>query len=530
MQSYKKFGFIVLFMLLLSLSACIDLSRTPLENDISDTHSASRFVFEDNFFENDCPFELAVLDITEAELTCGFLLVPENRNVPDSLELELAVAIVHSKNNPKPDPILYLEGGPGGSALTGIDSWIDTSLRDDRDIILIDQRGTGYSFPGLHCEETDIEDTVQAAEDCRDSLLLEGIDLTQYHSANSAADIRDLRTALNIDQWNLLGISYGTRLALTVMRDYPEGIRSVVIDSVYPPNVDAYTEQAKTNADAVMALLAGCAADDYCNGAYPDLATRFYKMLDNLYLYPVYVDEVLGSDVVDEEEMLDDAAIISWLVNSLYDTSTIPTLPSLLSTAADGDYAPLMEVIYGMGEEEDEGYQGRFRYQAMGYQTMGHQAMGYQTDDEEWLSDASGMFNSVECHEEIPFSNYEAGQALVADYPIELVDPLLRDMGDLFNICEIWGAGEAQPIEDEAVVSDLPTLILVGEYDPVTPPSWGKVAAKTLRQHTYVEVPRGGHSLIDAGDCPLDIIQTFITNPTESPDISCVESMILEFE
>ena len=181
--------------------------------------------------------------------------------------VNLAVAIIHAGGvRPRTDPILYLEGGPGGSALADPDYWLESLLHTSRDIILLDQRGTGFSLPSLDCPETDAytkeedygyDSMVAAATACRDRLTLDGVDLAQYNSANSAADVEDLRLALGIDKWNLYGVSYGTRLALTVMRYFPAGVRSVVLDSVYPPNVKGYTEDPANSIAAIEKLTQG---------------------------------------------------------------------------------------------------------------------------------------------------------------------------------------------------------------------------------------------------------------------------------
>ncbi|MBO9322039.1 MAG: alpha/beta fold hydrolase, partial [Roseiflexus sp.] len=227
---------------------------------------------------------------------CGWLTVPENRAKPDNgREVRLHVAIFRStRPNPPPDPIVYLEGGPGVDALERLplvfDIWFRPFLAN-RDFILYDQRGTGYSTPSLACPELtklsfdmlpmDIRAGEssrlwkEAALKCHARLVAEGIDLKQYNTLTNAADLEDLRLALGYEQWNLLGSSYGTRLALTAMREYPQGIRSVVLDSTRPLQIN----ESQTPADAERAfqtLFRGCAADPTCNAAYPDLERVFY--------------------------------------------------------------------------------------------------------------------------------------------------------------------------------------------------------------------------------------------------------------
>ena len=189
---------------------------------------------EASYAVEDCPF-----DIPDGyDMECGYLTVPENRSDPNSATIDLAVAIVRV-DNPASDPIIYLAGGPGSSAIdefvSAPESWDINQFLYGSDLILLDQRGTGYSYPTLNCWEMEqaAENSISdydAAVACHDRLVSDGIDLTAYNSAESAADVEDLRIALGYDTWNLFGISYGTRLALEVMRDYPDGIRSVIID------------------------------------------------------------------------------------------------------------------------------------------------------------------------------------------------------------------------------------------------------------------------------------------------------------
>ena len=240
---------------------------------------------------------------------CGYLIVPENRLRADSPLIRLHVAIFRNRLGVAvADPVVHLAGGPGSSSLNvasymfgqGLDA-----ILDQRDFILFDQRGTGYSQPRLDCpERTSITGTLlerglsaagnheiilDAFRRCRDRLVGQGTDLSAYHSAASAADLNDLRLALGYEKLNLYAVSYGTRLALTLMRDHPEGVRSAVLDSVYPPQVNLYTELAPNAERAFNTFFAHCADDASCNQSYPDLRGVFYRTVDQLNASPVSV-------------------------------------------------------------------------------------------------------------------------------------------------------------------------------------------------------------------------------------------------
>ena len=252
------------------------------------------------FEEAPCPFALPPGQIEGQSVECGYLLVPEDRADPDSPNLRLAVAIFHpSGGASQPDPILYLSGGPGGSALEFLSltfSKLEPALAANRDLILFDQRGVGRSEPALDCPamielgrellDDELDGKVLTKEEAFE-LALETLlacyqdlsqiaDLSAYNTVANAADVNDLRLALGYDQVNLWGTSYGTRLALGVMRDHPDGLRSVILDSVYPPDVDLYLESPANVNRAFTVFFEGCAQDEACNAAYPDLRAVFF--------------------------------------------------------------------------------------------------------------------------------------------------------------------------------------------------------------------------------------------------------------
>ncbi len=247
------------------------------------------------FAYTECPVEMPPGEVEGETVDCGYLTVPADHADPRGPTIDLAVAILYAETDePQPDPVVYLEGGPGGETITDFDSWRGYPLLDDRDLVLFDQRGTGWSIPLLDCpaeiDELDGAEYAAALAACRDELLAEGIDLALFDSRQSAADVEALRQALGYEQWNLYGISYGTRLALTVMRDYPEGVRSAVLDSVYPPQVYTLEELASDELAGLESMFDGCAADRACQAAYPYLEWDFYDVIDALDAEPMVVD------------------------------------------------------------------------------------------------------------------------------------------------------------------------------------------------------------------------------------------------
>jgi pimeloyl-ACP methyl ester carboxylesterase len=340
-----------------------------------------------------------------------------------------------------------------------------------------------------------LELQLESIEDCRDRLLDDGADLDAYTSANSAADLADLRLALGIDQWNLYGISYGTRLALTTMRDHPEGIRSVVIDSVYPPDVDIISEAPGNLDRALRKLFDGCAADASCSTAYPNLESTFYQLIQDLEVQPLRapVTDVFTGEVYDA--VFDGAGLEGIVFQSLYSADAIQVLPQLIDNVASGETYELSVL------------------------TSSFLANG------EFIS--AGMQFSVQCHEEAGFTSPGEVASALEDYPqLEPIFSASVNLGPaFFDVCATWGAGQAPSLENEPVTAAIPTLVLAGEYDPITPPLWGSRAASTLERTTFVEFPGLGHGPSAGADCPKEILRAFLRAPDETVATTCVTEM-----
>ena len=264
----------------------------------SEEDSAAARESSDQVEWGDCDVEVP----DGVEIDCGTLTVPADRADPDAGTVRLAFGVVRTDaDDPAEAPVVYLSGGPGQGTLESVPQGFDqlyAPLAGSRDVVLLDQRGTGLSEPSLACDEytswsrstlgsdlpaEELEaQAVQALEECRQRLVDDGVDLADYDSAASAADVDDLREALGHDEWDLYGISYGTRLAQTAMRDHPDGIRSVVLDAAYPVDADLYAETPGNAVRAMDALFAACAADPWCATAYPDLGQRFWALVAEL--------------------------------------------------------------------------------------------------------------------------------------------------------------------------------------------------------------------------------------------------------
>ena len=300
----------------------------------------------------DCRFESPPGKTVE----CGYLTVSEDRTVSNGPTIRLHVARFRSQSDDlAPDPVVYLEGGPGGSSLEVVplifNRFFALFLRN-RDFIMFDQRGTGFSEPSLDCpeysrlvydtldqdlsNEEEVALSTEAISECRDRLVREGVNLAAYTSAENAADLEDLRQVLGFDEWNLYGISYGTKLALTTIRDFPEGVRSVILDSSYPLQVDG-PASLLPNADRTFDLFFGdCAADQKCNAAYPELEKTFFQLADDLNGIPVTLSITHPLTGQGFKELLKGDGLKSFLFKSLHSTDVIPLLPEIIFDARMG--------------------------------------------------------------------------------------------------------------------------------------------------------------------------------------------------
>lgn len=457
------------------------------------------------------------------EVDCAYLTVPEQRNPapdsPASRMIQLAVAIFHPPGGAlHKDPVIFLSGGPGASALEPMQYQFEVMSEPvfaaGRDLVVFDQRGVGVSRPALDCPAYDdlalelidrqvdgrpIQDdevtglVMDALGDCHESLVAVA-DLTAYNSAASAADVEDLRRALGTEQVNLWGGSYGTRLALEVMRRYPGPLRSVVLDAVYPPDVDLYLQAPANFERALERLFEACAANAVCRMAHPDLRHTFFETVERLNVAPALVeseDPVTGEV---RKTWISGDTLLALTFQLLYDSRLRYLLPEQIDAASRGDYRAFEQVIA---------------------------ALAYRTS----LS-SRGLSLSVQCNEELSFSSIEAFRAQLGRHPdIAGIyhDSLLGEMA--YRVCEKWGAGRAEASANEAVMSDIPTLIMTGEFDPITPPEWGRHAAETLSRAYAFEYPGVGHGASGFPGCPQQMFIAFLTDPLSAPEDDCVADM-----
>jgi pimeloyl-ACP methyl ester carboxylesterase len=523
----KKKLFVSVMALTMLLTSCGQSATSPTPTEIAPEPTTTLEPAKEpvaTFEEADCPFD--VLEDTVVE--CGFVVVPEDHSNLDGPSIRLAVAVLKDQSEEhQPDPVIVLSGGPGERTVANAPdlAQVLAPIHPNRDLILFDQRGVGLSEPALECpefvqalfepalecpefvqalfdllDEPDPEVALQTQFDalmaCRDHLVSEGHNLSAYNTVQNGADVNGIRIALGYDQVNLYGGSYGSLLAQAVMRDYPEGIRSVVVNSVLPLEKSLFVEGSSTIADAVVRLLDVCAADGACNSAYPDLQDVFFEVIDRLNAEPVPITVTNPLDGQSYDALLTGDAVLGNLVTFLYVTQIIPILPQAIFDVYNGDYEVMTQL----------------------------------SSTKLALLDLTsrGMMFSVLCTDDLVGRTPEDLLNVRAALPRQLVgsaDPEFIVEYGIFGICENWPVEEADPWVKEPLVSDIPTLVLEGEFDPVTPPEYGQMVAQNLSDSHFFEFPGIGHNLIVASECARTIAGAFLDDPTQAPDAACIAEM-----
>ena len=454
----------------------------------------------------ECPVEIP--EAHAERVRCGVLTVPESRSGESERVVRLPVAYIASRSStPEPDPLVFpTSGGPGAGSFSALWYFLDYAgwAADHRDIIVVEQRGDAMSEPTLDCPELDtgnrISDGRLDDDDaswfagmtaCHERLTTDGVDLAAYTSASSAADLADLRILLGYDQWNLYGISYGTRLALTTMRDEPEGLRAVILDGVYPPNANLHRELGAGFAGAVRSMIDGCAGQAACAAAYPDLEASLVEILDRLRRTPETVTVSSPVDGSPVEVTLDEEAVVDGLFDALYDADLTRALPFVIDQLARGSD----DVALPLAQN--------------------------QVDWQDRLSEGSRW--SVDCAEEVSFYDDLPPSSPPTDPIAELYPE-----GGLEKHCGAWPVTATPAVENELVRSDIPTLLMSGGRDPVTPAVNAALAAPGLPRSFSFTFPTMGHGVVwqnGIDECPASIAAAFLQAPTSEPDATCIAAM-----
>ena len=417
-------------------------------------------------------------------------------------EIELRVAVVPALNlSPEPDPFVPIAGGPGQGSVQFYSAYSQAfeNVRRNRDILLVDQRGTGESSR-MDCPvdeelvegQYSTELTIEYTKECLAALPH---DPRFFTTSIAVADLEAVRAALGYPSLNLYGVSYGSRVAQHFARRYPGSTRTVVLDGVVPPQVSLGPEIATESQRAVDRILARCADDADCSERFGDIQTTFLAVVETLREAPLSI-EVPHPNSGRFERMLFGHNEMAVAIRLLaYHPNSIALLPLLISEAGNGNYVPLAA-----------------QYQI----TM--IAMSDML--------ALGMHNAIMCTEDVPFLNDRS-----IDYDhIATTYMGSMQLNALQAICSVWPAGPIDAEFKEPLSTDLPVLLLSGDADPITPPRYAEMAAMNLRHARHLIGKHQGHGQIAVG-CTRRLVAEFVeTADTESLDAECLErSFVMPF-
>jgi pimeloyl-ACP methyl ester carboxylesterase len=435
------------------------------------------------------------------EVLCGSHTVFENRAAGEGREIEIHFAVIPAVGETaEPDPVVVFAGGPGQAAmdLAQLVALVFSEVIETRDVILIDQRGMGSSNP-LTCEMPEEEFTLGAEEQkkrVREALgeCLEELeaDVTLYTQDLANEDIHDILVALGVAKANLYGASWGTRSALLYAHQYPEQVRTLVLDGALPL-VNTAPLFAATDADrALRALFADCAAEPACDEAFPDLEGDFARAME------VLGDDEVALSVEDPSTgevqpfTMSRSVFGAMLRGILYVPEFGRVMPLIIHQASEGQYEALLGV---------SGY------------------LASQTGDSMTLGASLTIF----CSEEVArFDPKEVGEQAQLEEQ-SLVGAAL--LGELENSCSVWPRAPLPTLYGEDVSSKAPALVLSGDIDPITPPRWGDAISDVLPNSLHLVAPNTGHNVSPVGCAPELIAQFIQSGSLAEIDATCLEKI-----
>jgi pimeloyl-ACP methyl ester carboxylesterase len=480
---------------------------------------SSRPTFHPSFAQAKCPDDVEIVLVVRH--SCGFLTVLQDRSRPEGATIRLFVLKYEPPDeHPRPDPVLIL-----GSDLGLVEDYggqQPAAQRVHREVYSMDLRGTGHSTPSLACPEADAvsargaaaetgdselrQGFLSAVEACRARLVSHGIDPSAFDLPAMAADAEDLRLVLGIDSWNIGTYGNTSRVALEVIREFPEHVRAAYLDSPQFPQLDEPTEAALGTKLVLHELFEACGHDSACDKAYPDLEGLWSSAVARLEAKPVRVTNEGGVTV-----LVDSGAFVRGIRSLLGSGSNpIAGIPRAIGAAADGKVDLAIASALANG--------GAF---CTGYLPISDGGAACR----EGFSLGASL--SVLCRDEAPFVDASALRA-AADLP-----GLSEAFGTnpLLAACSVWDVKPAGRGIHESVTSAIPTLLLTGPFDPFGPSALAKRLAAGLAKGFILTIPGESHNTLGYKDCPIGIRNAWIDDPSSPPaDTACLSRLKVRFE
>ena len=429
---------------------------------------------------------------------CGTLRVPEDHGKPDGRKIDLAIAWLPASKQAEPDPIFMLAGGPGQGARDSFPSVAPAfaEARKTRDIILLDQRGTGGSNP-LKCENAEGESAVVENEDYSTQSAIDfaakcaavyagKVDVSQFSTADAIRDLDLARIAIGAEKINLIGISYGTRVAQQYAKQFPASTRTVTIDGIAPLESVLGQDHARNLEASLDLQFARCSQDKACLDKMGNPREQLNRLLETLAKGPIpvrYRDAVTG-EWQDGQFSTGHLAMLTRLL--AYQPQAAALLPLQFSEANKGNVESLMALSEMVNRDVSD--------------MIMH-----------------GMQLSVMCGEDVPdlVVDPEDAKRLLGTGLVELMQAQ----------CTVWPHKPRPADFRKPLTGKVPVLILSGEFDPVTPPRYGDMVARHLPNSRHIVVKGAGHNVLPVGCMPKLFAKFLETADAKALDVTCIESL-----
>jgi len=431
---------------------------------------------------------------TPVKIECGYLSVDEDRSEPGGRRIKVAVAVIRSESDQKrPDPVIYLDGGPGGHTLSNLKHFVGLETALKRDIVLFDQRGVFHSSRLCQTDEAAFRRTIRSALTA-DRAVAQYVDQARechrtasrnadpraYTTLELADDVEELRIALGVEQWNVWGVSYGTTLGLELMRQHPGGIRSITLDSVAPPSEKWVPTLVENFYDSMQMAFDRCDANFTCKAAFPDAREQLDKVLLDLRRRPLR----------HEGTAIDDHDLLISMGSLLYFLGGIERIPAILAAADRRDPA-LAEFLALVLDNFTAGIDTTVSY-------------------------------AVTCGDALPAPRSRPASV---DQRFPVFAGSFTFDRELFQICsEIYTPGH-RPVDRSPVRSSLPALVVAGTLDPVTPAKWARNVAERLENAFYFEYENASHGPTFSDVCAFETFALFMDNPKRRPVSTCQQQI-----
>jgi len=430
----------------------------------------------------------------EAGFICGFVTVPLFHDQPAGDTIQIPIAIWPDYENPSYlKPLFITHGGPGGSALVNYPRmFYPDRIGNQRDIIIIDQRGTRYAEPSQVCPEV-TESSEEGLDDyqdylryCRARLTGKGVDLAAFTTPEIARDFEVVRQVLDYSEYNFYGVSYGSHVGQYLAAYYPDRIRSLILDGVAPIPLDYLNRSVSTHSRILNEFFVNCEQDSFCSEQYPDLPGKLNKTIELLNQNPKIVRIHIPNSLYSFGDEINGESFYHYILSSSYLDNNYAAVPYIIQQSEKNHFDSMISFF--------ESYITHF------------------------LS-TSGGYHSVICAEHSPLADTSSDDLILSP---SMMGWEIENQSENRKECMNWIVPRSPDVLDAMPNSNIPTLLLSGFFDPVTPPEYGEIALQSFNQGQHLIDPVGSHGVAFNDDCTRGIVEEFLDDPSVPVNAGCL--------